>query len=137
MRRRTRFFVWIAAVVLALGCASGCKEKPDVEQEAEKASSKANEALDTVGEAVDSAAAATTLTPRLKTAITADPDLNDPKNHINIDSNDERVTIDGHVETAALKARAEKIVREEMRKANATQTVVNNLHVGPTKENGD
>jgi len=122
---------WIlGAAVLVAGCNDTQNSlQKDTEQNAEKASGAVKDAMEPLGDAAENAAAATTLTPRLKSAITADKELNDGRNHINIDSDKDRVTIDGHVVSDALKAKAESIVREEMKKAGAKQEVVNNLMV--------
>lgn len=109
--------------------AFGCQPKPDTEAKAEDASMKAKGAMEGLGKAVDTATAATVLTPRLKSAITADKDLNDPRNLINVDSNDTTVTLDGHVYSGILRTKAEEIVRAEMSKAGAKQKIVNNLDV--------
>lgn len=124
-------------IVLFLFCASialiGCRPKPGTEAKAEDASMKAREAMRGVGKAVDTATAATVLTPRLKSAITADKELNDPRNLINVDSNDTAVTLDGHVSSGLLRTKAEEIVKAEMSKAGANQRVINNLEVKQVK----
>ena len=106
-----------------------CQPKPDTEAKAEDASKKAREAMQGVGKVVDTATAATVLTPRLKSAITANKELNDRRNLINVDSNDTTVTLDGWVHAGILKTKAEEIVKAEMSKAGAKQMVVNNLEV--------
>ena len=123
--------------VLILACALfgalGCQPKPDTEAKAEDASMKAKNAMAGVEKVVDTATAATVLTPRLKSAITADKDLNDPRNLVNVDSNDTTVTLDGHVYSGLLRVKAEEIVKAEMSKAGAKQRVINNLEVRQAK----
>src|SRR5688572_16493586 len=97
---------FVSIIVVAAIALAGCQPKPDTEAKAEDASSKAHEAMEGVGKAVDTATAATVLTPRLKSAITANKELNDPRNLINVDSNDTTVTLDGWVYAGILRTKA-------------------------------
>lgn len=123
----------ISLLVVASFAVGGCQPKPETEAKAEDASMKAREAMEGVGKAVDTAAAATVLTPRLKSAITANKELNDPRNLINVDSNDTTVTLDGWVHAGILRTKAEEIVKAELSKAGAKQKIVNNLEVRQVK----
>jgi osmotically-inducible protein OsmY len=126
---------WQIISILALLTLGGCSEttkesiQSDTEKGAESASKQAKDVMEPISDAASTAAAATTLTPRLKLAITADSELNDSRNLINVNSNKDTVTLDGHVTSEVLKAKAEGIVRAEMAKANASQGLVNNLTI--------
>jgi osmotically-inducible protein OsmY len=137
--------IYLPIVVCLLFGAVGCSNttegaKKDIEQGSENASERMKEGMDSASnmakEAGNSAKelgadveAATVLTTRVKTAITADKELNDSKNMIDVDSNKETVTLKGHVATNELKAKAEKVAKEEMAKVKATQTLKNDLLV--------
>lgn len=73
--------------------------------------------------------AATQLTPRIKNAINAEPQLNLDGNVVDVDSTNENVTLSGHVSSQELRSLAGKIANEELAKAKATQILVNNLRV--------
>jgi len=75
------------------------------------------------------AGAALTLTPMIKSAIVANPMLNDPKNEINVESNDDVVTLTGYVATAEMKDMAESLAKEVMKDNDAKQTLKNDLVV--------
>ena len=108
-----------------IGCAKTAEGlAEDTEKNTETASKEVNEALDDVGKA-----GAPLLTPRLKTAITSDVQLNDSRNRIDVDTTSETVTISGEVYSEEMKIRAEEVVRAEMKQAEANQTLKNVLVV--------
>ena len=76
-------------------------------------------------------AGALQVTPLVKTAITADTELNDAKNSIDVDSKDGMVYLKGHVTSSALKAKATKIAQERIKENNGTDKVMNQLLVKP------
>jgi osmotically-inducible protein OsmY len=103
---------------------------------------EATTTADKIGEAVGEAAESTadfatdatmsaTVTPSIKAAIIADPDLNDPKNEIDVSSKDHKVYLTGHVATPAMTARAEEIASGWLEKSSAPSDVeiVNELTV--------
>lgn len=76
-------------------------------------------------------AGALQVTPLVKTAISADTELNDPKNKIDVDSKDGVVHLKGHVTSNSLKAKATKIAEERIKENNGTDKVINQLLVKP------
>ena len=97
---------------------------------------------DKVGAAVENAAEKTadfatdatmaaTVTPSIKSAIIADPGLNDPDNLIDVSSKDRMVLLTGHVASAELKARAQEIAAGWLKKSAAPDDVllINELEV--------
>jgi osmotically-inducible protein OsmY len=125
---RTAFLAGVLAFGLA-GCQNEKGADTNLENQAEKASESARDAMEPIGEAAQDVGAATMLTPRLKAAITADKELNDDRNKINVESTGETVTLEGYVYSEALRRKAEQVVREEMQKADARQELVNKLEV--------
>lgn len=75
--------------------------------------------------------AATEVTPKVKLAIVADKDLNNPANHININTKDGICHITGHVTSNSLKAKAGTIVTKALADLNATDKASNELTVSP------
>jgi osmotically-inducible protein OsmY len=71
------------------------------------------------------------VTPMIKTAITADAELNDAKNKIDIDTKDGIVHIKGHVTSNALKAKATKIATDKITENQGTDKVMNHLLIQP------
>lgn len=102
-------------------------------QAAEKMGEKTSQMATGVGESAKAmgknATAALEVTPRVKTALTADVDLNDAKNHIDVDSKDGIVHLKGHVTTSALKKKAGEIAAKEIKDAGGTDKVMNQLLV--------
>lgn len=125
------------------GCsntAEGAKEDTaqntaKVQDAGEKAASAVDKAADSAAANVKDAAkdtsAALSLTPKVKEAITADAELNDTRNLINVDSKDNVVHLKGHVISEALKSKAGQIAEKTLKDANATDTVSNELEVNP------
>jgi osmotically-inducible protein OsmY len=139
---------WIRMSALALllglgavGCqntAEGVKEDAEqtgekVSQATQKAGEKISQGAQEVGHNVKEAAgdigAATTLTPDVKSAITADPQLNDPKNYIDVGSTNEAVHLKGHVTSNELKKKAGEIAQGVLNKRNAKNKLSNELIV--------
>ena len=144
----------LAGILVLSGCpntAEGVKEDSAnagqaISQTAEKTGEAASEAAQRAGQtmaktaddATKSAAVggkniagALQVTPLVKTAITADTELNDPKNKIDVDTKDGVVHLKGHVTTNALKMKATKIVEERIKENNGTDKVMNHLLVQP------
>jgi len=132
------------ALLLGLG-AVGCqntgegiqKDAANVGQEVSQAAEKTGEAVSQAGrevskdvkEATGDIGAATTLTPDIKNAITADAQLNDPSNLINVDSTDEVVHLKGHVTSNELKKKAGEIAQRVLNERKATNKLSNELVV--------
>jgi len=121
------------ALLLGLG-AVGCQNTAEgVKEDSQQVGQKVSEATQEVGrdvkEATGDIGAATTLTPDIKSAITADPALNDPKNLINVDSTDEVVHLKGHVTSNELKKKAGEIAQKVLNDRNAKNQLSNELVV--------
>ena len=113
--------VLLAAFLLAAGCTQS-------ETESETMSDRVGEAVKDAAEATaDFATDATmsaTVTPSIKSAIIADPGLNDPANEIDVSSKDRKVYLTGHVASAELKTRAQEIAVGWLKKSSAPDDVV-------------
>lgn len=134
----------LAGAVLAIGLA-GCGNtlngaKQDTANDTQKAAAAADQAAATtaaaahqVGTAVakvpQDAAAATVVTPEVKTAIVRDPVLNDPSNLINVASSDNVTHLTGHVTTASMKQRATEDAQAVLSKRHSNYTISNELTV--------
>jgi len=121
------------ALLLGLG-AVGCQNtgegmKQDAQQAGQAVSEGAREVAKDTREAAGDIGAATTLTPDIKSALTADAQLNDPSNLINVDSTDEVVRLKGHVTSNELKRKAGEIAQGVLDKRNAKNTLSNELVV--------
>lgn len=121
------------ALVLGIG-AIGCQNTAEgVSQDAQTAGAKIEQTAEKTGEAIsqgaENAGAALGMTPKVKNAITADTELNDSKNLINVDSTDETVHLKGHVTSNELKRKAGEIAQKVIKDSNAKQTVSNELVV--------
>lgn len=120
----------LSVVATNFGCANTSEGvRRDAEVNSEKASQEANQTIEQAGKAGQQASVALRLTPRLKLAITAIPELNDSRNQIDVDSTTDTVTLKGHVYSEDLRRTAEDVVREEMSKAGASQRLQNQLLV--------
>jgi osmotically-inducible protein OsmY len=132
------------ALLLGLG-AVGCqntgegiqKDAANVGQEVSQATQKTGEAISEgtrevvkdTKEATGDIGAATTLTPDIKSAITADEALNDSRNRIDVDSTDEVVRLKGHVISNELKQKAGEIAQRVLDERNAKNKLSNELVV--------
>ena len=79
---------------------------------------------------VANAGSATVVTGAVKLAITANKELNDPKNTINVDTKDGKIVLRGNVATAALKKTAQTIAEKVKKDKGFSETIVNQLTVG-------
>lgn len=122
--------MWKAIVGLTLALSflgvTGCSDKTN-----EDLKQGANNAAETTKEKVNEGAAAISLTPDIKSAIVANPKLNEDGNLVDVDTTPQTVTLKGHVKTAEMKALAEDLAKTVMKKQNATQNLVNELEVKP------
>ena len=91
----------------------------------------ANDATKATKNAGQNVAGALQVTPLVKTAITADTELNDPKNKIDVDTKDGVVYLKGHVANNALKAKATKVAEDRIKENHGTDKVMNQLLVQP------
>ncbi|MBB6053250.1 BON domain-containing protein [Armatimonas rosea] len=142
-----RHSIGATLALLTLGMVSGCKNtgegmskdteiaKQSASAETEKAGENAAKMANSAGEIAKGAGQNVTgaleVTPLIKTAITADTELNDAKNKIDIDTKDGIVHIKGHVSSNALKAKATKIATEKIKENQGTDKVMNQLLVQP------
>lgn len=124
-------FALMAAMALAVGI-SGCTQtEGESESMGDKVGNAMEDATESIADFATDATMATTVTPQIKSAIIADPDLNDPANVIDVSSTDRKVILSGHVASAGLKAQAEKIARGWLDRSAAPDDVllVNDLVV--------
>lgn len=144
---KTRTFAWAGALLapMLLSVASGCPNTAEgMAQDGKVAAAASSEASEKMGEKTAQAArdsnrsagkmgrnavAALEVTPRVKTALTADTGLNDAKNHIDVDSMDGVVHLKGYVSSAALKRKAGEIAEKAIRDAGGTDKVSNELTI--------
>lgn len=124
----------VLAAALAVFALTGCDNtadgmKKDAQINGDKAGEASEDAKNKADEAGKDMGAALNLTPMIKSAIVADPSLNDPANQINVDSNDEAVTLKGHVKTEGLKKLAGDIAERAIKEKGAKQKVDNQLEV--------
>jgi hyperosmotically inducible periplasmic protein len=137
-----RYSLWAAGLLgLAAGCSNTAKGISQDGKVAAAASSEASEkmgekAAQTMRDSNQSAgkmgrnvAAALEMTPRVKTALTADPEINDAKNHIDVDSKDGMVHLKGTVSSNALKTKAGEIATKAIKDGGGTDQVMNELTV--------
>lgn len=143
----TRQSLVVALALLSLGAVTGCQNtsegmakdteiaKRSAAEESEKAGENAAKMANHAGEVAKGAGQNVTgaieVTPLVKTAITADTELNDAKNQIDIDTKDGIVHIKGHVTSNALKAKATKIAQDKIKEIQGTDKVMNHLLVRP------
>ena len=129
-------FIAMGAALLLVGCGlSGCSKtaegvSEDTKSATTAAGNAANSAAETAGNAMGKAAEAaadftsnasmaTTVTPKVKTAILADSTLNNPANKIDVDSHDKIVHIKGMVVNNEMKKKAGQIAEETLKSMNA------------------
>jgi hypothetical protein len=120
-----RILIFIMGLILlAYGCAPPAP-KPVTERKgdppviAREDPVKANPALKQVD-----------LLSKLNEALLADPVLSGPGAVLDLRVTDKVVTISGRVDDKALKDRAEKLMRQEMKKRGAKQTLDSEIEVG-------
>jgi len=98
----------------------------DISARTTAAARKAGQAIKSVPE---NAGAAVAVTPEIKIAILRDPVLNDPKNLINVQSEDHETHLTGHVLTERMKQRAEEDAQEVLAKRHPDYKIVNELAI--------
>ena len=99
----------------------------DAAQSTKEAAHKAGQAVETVPQ---NAEANTVVRPAVKTAIIRDPVLAQASNQINVNAGPGKITLNGHVATAAMKQRAEEDAQVALQK-HPGYTLTNDLIVGP------
>lgn len=115
-----------------VGCgntAEGMKE--DSQINSQKAAESSQKGAEATKDAAKDVQAATLLTPKIKMAISAETLLNDSKNLINVDSTEEKVTLEGHVTSMELKDLAGKIAAKVLADNSAKQPLENKLEIKP------
>lgn len=118
--------------LLAFGCENTAEGvKKDSEIGGQKAAESAQNLSKGMNEAGKDIGAATMLTPKIKLAISAEKSLNDPANLIDVNSTDDKVTLEGHVTSEALKALAGDVAAKAIKDNGARQTLVNQLVIKP------
>jgi len=134
------FAAALLAITLA-GCGntlSGAKQdaatdtqtaRTATDQAAAKTAAAAHQVGTAVAKVPQDAAAATVVTPEVKTAIIRDPVLNDPRNVVNVASSDSVTHLTGHVATASMKQRATEDAQAVLSKHHGNYTVSNDLTV--------
>lgn len=122
----------ILAICALTLCLSGCTEtKEESKAMGNKVGVAVGEAAEAAADFATDATMSATITPSIKAAIIADPDMNNPKNEIDVSSKDRKVYLTGHVATPAMAARAEEIASGWLEKSDAPSDVeiVNELKV--------
>jgi len=112
----------------------GCQNTADgLQQDAEINRQKATQAGETAGsklkETGADVSAAVTLTPAIKSALGKDEELKPFVEKIDVDSTEEKVSLNGYVPSAAAKMKAEEIATAVMTERKAKQKLVNNLEI--------
>ena len=113
-----------------VGCqntAEGAKE--DTAKNASAVDKAADNAAVATKDAAKDMSAAVSLTPKVKDAIVGDPTLNDPANHIDVDSKDNVVHLKGTVISNEMKKRAGEIAQKTLTDLHATDKLSNELVV--------
>ena len=129
MNAPLKFGIFATLSLVSLGLMSGCKNTSGgIAEDSANANHAAKESAEKTGQNV---AGALQVTPLVKTAITADAELNDAKNSIDVDSKDGTVYLKGHVTNNTLKAKATRIAQERIKENNGTDKVMNQLIVKP------
>lgn len=113
-----------------IGCSNtGEGIKEDVQAGSENASEAARDVGQSASEQSRDLSAATMLTPKIKTAITADKLLNESMNRIDVDSTSEEIILSAYVTSTTLKILASEITQQVLNENNAKQKIINNLSV--------
>ncbi len=122
-------FLAAFAMFGVIGCddtAEGMKE--DTQQNTEAAKEAGEEAVENTKEATEDISA-TTLTARIKSAIVANPVLNDPGAVIDVESTGDYVALNGHVISQEQKDEAEQMAKQVLDETGAKQELRNNLEI--------
>jgi osmotically-inducible protein OsmY len=116
-----KYFISALVAVVAL---AGCNQS-DAESETmgEKVGAAVEGAVEATADFTTDATMSATVTPAIKSAIIADPQLNDPDNTIDVSCKDRTVFLTGHVATAEMKARAQEIAVGWLKKSAAPDDV--------------
>ena len=118
------------AILAACACLFGCNQT-DNESETlgDKVGAAVEGAVEATADFTTDATMSATVPPAIKSAIIADPALNDPDNTIDVSCKDRTVFLTGHVATAQMKARAGEIAKGWLEKSTAPDDVrlVNDL----------
>lgn len=103
---------------------AGCNQS-DSESETmgDKVGNAVEGAVEAAADFTTDATMSATVTPAIKSAIIADPDLNDPDNTIDVSCKDRTVYLSGHVASAEMKARAGEIAKGWLEKSSAPDDV--------------
>ncbi len=119
-----------ASLIACFGCqntADGLQQDAEINrQKATQASENAGSKLKETGADVS---AAVTLTPAIKSALGKDVDLKPYVDNIDVDSTEEKVSLNGFVPSASAKLKAEDIAVAVMTERKAKQKLVNNLEI--------
>ena len=127
------FGLGAAMLVIGLGAAGCSHTEEGVKQDADNMKPAIQQASENVEDATKHAAknadAALLVTPKVKDAIIADKELNDPRNVINVNSADNVVHLKGHVASKQLKQHATDVASKALSQMNATDKLSNELTV--------
>ena len=116
-----KYLILFAAALFAL---QGCNQTDnESENLGDKVGAAVEGAVEATADFATDATMSATVTPAIKSAIIADPALNDPDNTIDVSCKDRTVFLTGHVATAQMKARAEDIARGWLEKSAAPDDV--------------
>ncbi len=114
-----------AICVMAAGIVGCSKDAKDSVNDSTKAIGK------DVKAGAEDAGAAMSLTPEIKSAIVANPFLNEDGNVIDVDSTAEAVVLRGHVKSEKNRALAEEIARKILKDKGSKTPLKNELKVQP------
>ncbi len=126
----------MTALSLCLYATTGCNDTAKgVEKDSKEAGAAVEEGAAVAGENIKEGAgdigAAATLTPMIKSAIVANPILNDNGNMIDVDSTDNGVRLKGTVVSEEVKKMAEQMAAKIMAENKSDQKLINELVVKP------
>jgi osmotically-inducible protein OsmY len=114
----------IAITLVACLLLTGCNQT-DSESETlgDKVGAAVEGAVEATADFTTDATMSATVTPAIKSAIIADPELNDPDNTIDVSCKDRTVFLTGHVATPQMKSRAQEIAKGWLEKSAAPDDV--------------
>jgi len=128
----------VARTAALLGCCLasagfgliGCQNTAEgVKEDAAKTGAAVSTGAEKMGEAAKNAGEAATVTPKVKTAITADSKLNDTKNMIDVDTKEGTVYLKGHVLNNEQKKLAGDIAAKAVKDNGSNEKIMNQLTV--------
>lgn len=115
---------------LLIGCGNTAEGmKKDNETARQNVASEASNMASDASNSSQQLGVAAMLTPKVKLAISGDKTLNADGNLINVDSTTDKVTLQGHVTSEAMKKLAGEIALKTIEANDAKQTVDNQLSV--------